>query len=224
MPVQDYLSALTGTEIFKDISSVDICEMLSCVSARVKRFDKEAYIISEGEMTDAIGIVLSGYVHVIKEDFWGARAILSIAGPGEIFAASFVCSEKRSMSVSIIAAEASEVMFLDYHRMVTGCKNACPRHARMIENLLKCVSRENLELTEKLEHLTRRTTREKLLSYLSARARDAGKSRFSIPFDRQALADYLAVDRSAMSAELSRLKREGIIDFKKNRFIILGKH
>ena len=126
----------------------------------------------------SMGIVLSGYVHVIKEDFWGARAILSAAGPGEIFAASVVCSDKRGMSVSIVAAEDSDVIFLNYHKMVAVCKNACTRHARMTENLLRCVSRENLELTEKLEHLTRRTTREKLLSYLSARARMLTKTAF----------------------------------------------
>ncbi|GHV49629.1 Crp/Fnr family transcriptional regulator [Synergistales bacterium] len=174
-----------------------------------------------GEDVTAIGIVLSGGVHVLQEDFWGSRAILSHVAPGELFAEAFSCAGVGSLPVSVITTEPSEILFLDYKRVATTCSSSCAFHTGLIKNMMQILAGGNVMLTQKIEHLTRHTTREKLLSYLSEQARQAGQSAFEVPFNRQELADYLSVDRSAMSSELCKMRDDGILRFCKNHFELL---
>ncbi len=211
-------SSLKRSALFNGISEGELKPLLACLAPVFSRYQKGASVLLPGETPTRFGILLSGEVRIVKEDYFGNRCILSSVGPGDLFAETFVFSEAKALPVGVVAAADSEALFIDGHRVVSPCKNTCAYHSRLIFNLLSIVSVKNVELTEKIEHTSRKTTREKLLSYLSAQAEKAGSSAFTIPFDRQALADYLGVERSAMSAELGRLRDEGVLSFHKNAF------
>ena len=163
-------------------------------------------------------MVLSGSVHIVKEDFWGNRNIVTEIGPGQIFAESYACTPGAALGVSVVAAEAAAVMFMNVRRVLTTCSSACEFHSRLLRNLLSVLAEKNLRFNDKLTHMAQRTTRQKLLSYLSAESMRLGSPEFDITFNRQQLADYLSVDRSAMSGELSKMRDEGLLDFYKSHF------
>jgi CRP-like cAMP-binding protein len=141
---------------------------------------------------------------------------------GGLFGEAFACAGAENLPVGVMAAEESEILLMNHERMLTSCPSACAFHTALIRNLTRILAEKNVILTQKLEHVTRRTTREKLLSYLSARAKLAKGNVFDIPFSRQELADYLSVERSAMSAELSRMRNEGLLRYKRNHFELCG--
>ena len=218
----EFSLTISKCPLFTGIAESDLEMLLACLSSRRQSYDKDGFVIMAGERVSDIGIVLSGRVLVLKEDFWGNRTILSeIEAPG-LYAEAFSCAEEKVFPVSVMATEKTEVLFLDYKRVVTSCTSACAIHAALIQNMLRIISRKNIALVDKIEHITKRTTREKLLSYLSEQARLKGSNIFSIPFDRQELADYLAVERSAMSAELSKMRGAGLINFHKSSFELLA--
>ena len=173
-----------------------------------------------GDTTDSIGLVLSGSVLVIQEDIWGNRNIVSKAAPGQTFAAAYACAEDAVLNVSVTAETPVTVMYLNVNRVLNTRPSGCAHHSLIIKNLLEVLAEKNLRFGEKLTHMGQRTTRSKIMSYLSAEARHLGKYEFDIPFSRQQLADYLAVERSGLSAELGKMRNEGLIDFHKNRFIL----
>jgi CRP-like cAMP-binding protein len=172
----------------------------------------------EDQEPNFVGIVLSGGLHIIRNDYGGNRLIVARIGPGELFGEAFSLGKVKKLPISIMAVEMSELFLFSSKRLVQPCASVCGFHAALIRNLIHDLARKNTMLMQKIEHVTRRTTREKLLSYLSAQARQAKNRTFDIPFNRQELADYLAVDRSALSAELGRMRTEGIIAFRKNHF------
>lgn len=204
--------------LFEGIEEKDIPSMLSCLSARKKSFKKGAFIFFSGEKIEVVGLVLCGSVHIIKEDFWGNRTMIGEAGPGQLFGEVYACLAAEELGVSIISAEDTEILFLDVKKIVGVCTSSCCFHTRLIRNLLSIIAQKNLALTRKMEHMSKKTTREKLLSYLSFQSMTNNSSSFEIPFNRQQLAEYLAVDRSAMSKELCRLRDEGMLTFRKNKF------
>ena len=208
------------TPLFRGIDPQELGALLTCVEATRRRYAKGETVLHRGERTVRLGLVLSGGVHVVKEDFWGSRTIVGLAEAGDVFAESY-CLAGEPLEVSVVAAEVTEVLFLNAGRILSSCEHACAFHARLTENLTALLAGKNLALTRKMGHMARRTTREKLLSYLSAAALAAGSSEFDIPLDRQQLADFLAVDRSAMSAALGKLRDEGILTFRKNHFHLL---
>lgn len=216
-----YLPLLRTTTLMQGLTDREIEDILRCLSAVERPFVKGETLFRAGEPLRVMGLVLEGLVCLEKVDFWGNRSLLAQAGPGEIFGEVYACEPGRPLHIDVAAGEAGKVLLLDVERVLTTCTNACPFHARLIRNLLGVVARRAYSLSRKLEHISGRTTRAKLLSYLSEQAERTGSSRFSIPFSRQELADYLAVDRSAMSAELGKLRREGILSFEKNRFELL---
>ena len=205
--------------LFAGISEEGVDQVLACLSARPRHFDKQAMLLRAGD-APVMGVVLAGSVHILQEDFWGNRSLLGRAGPGDLFAEAFACAGVLRLPVSVEACEPTDVLLLDAGRLSAVCPAACPHHVQMIRNLLRLMAEKNVGLARKVEHMARRTTREKLLSYLSAEARRSGGSAFSIPFNRQQLADYLAVDRSAMCSELSRLRDEGLLDFHRSAFVL----
>lgn len=211
-------SVLKDSRLFQGISENEIDILLKCLKAETLNYQKGEFILHRGSPIHKMGLVITGIVHIVKEDFWGNRVIIGRAGPGQIFAESYACLSDEALTVSVIASKSTQVMFLDIGRILSVCTAACGFHTRLIQNLLTVLAKRNLMLTQKVEHMAQKTTREKLLSYLSSEAQRAGKSKFVIPYNRQELADYLSVDRSAMSTELSKLQREGILQCEKNKF------
>lgn len=213
-----HLPLIARSPLFRGIEPDEIQAMLGCLDARRRRVPKGDALLRVGDVTTSMGLVLEGSVRLEREDYWGNRTILASFGPGQSFAEVYACEPDLPLDINVVAAEDALVMLMDLRRVTTMCPSSCTFHARLIRNLLGCVARRTHALTRKIEHTSKRTTRAKLLSYLSDQAKAAGSNRFSIPFDRQELADYLSVDRSAMCAELSRMRKEGIMDYRKNEF------
>ena len=211
---------LPASPLFQGIDPQDVSGLLSCISARTRTFQKGEILLHRGETSSCFGLLLSGSVHIIREDFWGNRSIVGLAGPGDIFAESYALT-LQPLEVSVLAASDGEVLFADAGKIISGCQQVCAFHAQLSRNLLSMLAQKNLNLTAKIRHMSRKTTQEKLMSYLSAQALRANSPEFEIPLDRQQLADFLGVERSAMSAALSRLRDEGILTFRKNRFHLL---
>ena len=218
-PILDY-EFLATTPLFAGVAPENVEKMLRCLSIRQRTYEKDAYIFTAEDAPSEIGVVVRGSVHLIKEDYWGNRAIIAKIAAGGVFGEACSCTETRALPFSVVAAERSDILFLNCRKVTTTCPNACPFHAALIQNMLGLIARKNMMLTNKISHLVKRTTREKLLSYFSEQAERAGSSSFTIPFNRQELADYLSVDRSAMSTELGKLRREGLLEFRKNQFTL----
>ena len=219
--ISDSLHILMGSPLFRGVAREELLAMLHCLGVEEARYTKHQYVYRAGEKVTTIGFVLSGRIYGVRIDFWGNRNLLSTAEPGDLFGESWACTQTGVASADMVAAEASRVLFFNVQRVITVCGSACSLHTRVISNILQVVAGQNLDLMRKIEHTTQRTTRGKLLSYLSEQARRTGSTSFSIPFNRQELADYLSVERSAMSAELGRLRKEGLLEFDKDRFTLL---
>lgn len=215
-----YLNILLSSGLFEGVEKEELKAMLGCLAPKVAEYKKDSFILTAGQTTDSFALVLEGSVHILQEDFWGNRNILNAVGPSGAFAESFAATGKP-LNVSALAATDVTVVFLNLRRVLTTCPTACRHHTRIIENLLSKMAEKNQQLNEKLSHMSKRSTREKLLSYLSAEAARRGTSIFEIPFNRQQLADYLSVDRSALSAEISKLKGEGLLDTHRSTFKIM---
>ena len=194
--------------------------MLSCLQAEKKDFPKEAFLLHAGDTAESIGLILSGSILVIQEDIWGNRNILSKAGPGQTFAAAYACAPGSVLNVNVFAETPVTALFLNVKRILNVCPSACTHHSRIIRNLLGDLAEKNLRFSEKLTHMSQRTTRDKLMSYLSAEAQRLGTYEFDIPFSRQQLADYLGVERSGLSLELGKMRSEELLDFHKNHFAL----
>lgn len=216
-----YLPVLKKCPLFAGIDETDLGRILPCLSATVRQAEKNTFILSTDDSVSFVGLILRGSVHVIKEDFWGRKDILSQLGPAELFAESFSCAHMERIPVSVLAVEPTEIMLIDCRKIIKTCSSACVFHSQLISNMLEIIAYKNIMLMQKIEQLSKRTTREKILAYLSAEAQKAGKNYFDIPFSRQEMADYLSVDRSAMSSELSKMRAEGLIDFERNHFKLI---
>lgn len=219
--MEQYLHILNQSPLFAGMAEEEILSILQCLSAHTKTYKKGSFLCHSGDPMDEIGFVLDGTATILKEDCWGNCTILSQAASGQLFGEVYACLSQEASQVSVTAASDTCVLYLNVQRMVHTCSSTCPFHTRLIQNLLSVIAHKALELTRKIEHLSKRTTREKLLSYLSAQAQAAGSNQFTIPFSRQQLADYLTVDRSAMSHELCKLRDEGVLKFQKNHFMLV---
>lgn len=206
--------------LFKGIAEKELKELLKCLNAKETAYEKNEFIFRAGDKASSIGVIISGGVYVLKEDFWGNRTILAKLEEGDLFGEAFACREEEKLPVSVMAVEKSRILFVDYRRIINNCPNTCVFHASLIENMIRILAGKNVMLTQKMEHLSKRTTREKILSYLSAQAVRCGSNVFTIPFNRQELADFLCVERSAMSAELGKMRKEGLLSCEKNRFVL----
>jgi len=219
--MNDHSAGLANSPFFAGISEDNIEEMLTCLSARRKSYKKGEFILTAGDTTDSVGMVVSGSILVVKEDYWGNRFILSEMGPGMIFAETYACLATVPLEVTVEASSDCEILFLNFNKILTTCSNACEFHARLIHNLTTILASRNKMLTKKLEHMSQKTIRDKLLSYFSDMSISCGSPTFTIPFNRQQLADYLSSDRSALSTELGKLQKEGVIKVSKNTFTLL---
>jgi CRP-like cAMP-binding protein len=214
-------SLLSASPLLSGIGADDFEAMLGCLGARQKTFEKEEALFLEGDTVTEIGLLISGRLHLLKSDIWGNNSIVTDVTPPGMFAEAVVCGGLGRVPVSAVAKETSEVLFLDYKRIVTTCSSSCAFHGKLIRNMVGVLARKNIMMSEKMEHITKRTIKEKLLSYLNTQARQNNSKVFDIPYNRQELADYLSVERSALSAEMSKLKSAGVIGYRKNHFELL---
>jgi CRP-like cAMP-binding protein len=197
--------------------------LAKCLGSTFRSYKKGETVYLAGDCVREIGIVVSGLVHIVQNDVWGNSNIIAAIPDGGMFAEAFVCGGADVLPVTVLAAAQAEIMFFDFRRVTTACSCACAFHAMLIRNMIGVFARKNIMLAGKMEHITKRTTKAKLLSYLSEQAVLHNSGSFEIPFDRQGLADYLSVDRSALSAEMSKLKADGVIRYRKNQFEISDK-
>lgn len=210
--MKKYIEILKRCPLFYGIEEENLINMLSCLNAKVDFFDKKYTIIGEGNPAKYIGIVLSGSAQIIQIDYYGNRSILSNITSSEVFAEAFACAGIETIPVSVIANEPSEIMLIDCNRILHTCTNNCGFHQRLIFNLMRDIANKTLIFHQKIEIISKRSTRDKLMTYLMFQAKKYNSNNFEIRFNRQELADYLEVERSGLSAEISKLKKEEIID------------
>lgn len=214
---------LAKTLLFSGIPNGEIPSMLQCLGAEQKNFKKGAEIYHAGDAVQAMGLMLSGSVNVENNDIWGNKSILDHIGAGQIFAETYACIPGEALMVSIVAVETAEILFLYTNRLLNTCKNACSHHNKLIQNLLTITAQKNLNLSRHILHTSSKTIRGRLLSYLSYQAGQQGNCQFTISFNRQQLADYLGVDRSSLSNELSKMQKDGLLTVNKNHFCLKEK-
>jgi len=219
--MEKYLAVLSQCKLFQDIKADDLLAMLSCMKAQTACYARNETVFFEGNPAHQVGIVLSGRLQILRHAVCGNRSVIASFGPGQLFGEAFACAGVSTLPVSVIATQDSEILFIDCQRILNVCTNACPFHMQLITNLLRIIASRCIRFNQTLEVITQPTTREKLLTFLSIQAHEAGSSSFTIPYNRQQLADYLGVSRSAMTTELTRLKDDGWIRFEKNRFELL---
>lgn len=219
--MKKYLNTLKKCPLFYNIEDENLIKMLTCLGAKIEFFDRKYTIISEGKKAKHIGIVLSGSAQITQTDFYGNRNIISNIEPSQMFLEAFACAEIESIPITVTANEPSEIMLIDCGHIIHTCENSCGFHRQLIFNLMRELANKNLAFHEKIEVTSKRSTREKLMTYLMQTAKKIGKNSFDIPFDRQELADFLTVDRSGLSSEISKLKKEGIIESNKKHFTLL---
>lgn len=219
--MQKYFNILKKCPLFFGIEDEELMRMLECLGAKIEVFDKKSTIFAEGSRAKYIGIVLKGTAQMTQVDYYGNRSILSGYFPTDIFAEAFACAEVKEIPISVVADEPCAVMLIDCSRVLHTCQNNCGFHQQLIFNLMKELAMKNLTFHRKIEVTSKRTTREKLMAYLLQISQKSGSMKFDIPFDRQELADYLEVERSGLSTEIGKMKKEGIIENNKNHFELL---
>ena len=197
-------------------------ELLKAHSSKAREYDAGEYGMHEGDRAYRMGLVLTGSVTVERTDAWGSRSIVSTASSGDTFAAVYSCTAMESLPIDVVAQSKTSILMFDVDRILRVCSHACLFHARIIRNLLGAIAMNNMRLENKIESITPRTIRKRILSYLSLEARRADSRHFDIQFNRQQLADYLCVDRSALCHELSKMQSDGLIDFDRNSFTLLA--
>ena len=219
--MKKYISVLKRTQMFAGIGDDEIATMLSCLGAHLDSYKKGEYVLRQGEHISDIAVLVSGNLHIQSDDYWGNRSILGQISVGDMFGEAYVAPESGPLLNDVVAIEDSVVIFFDIKRIITTCSSACRFHSTIVQNMFFAISEKNRKLVQKLGHMSKRSTREKLISYLSDEAKRQSKSSFAIPFNRQQLADFLSVDRSAMSNELCKMRDEGLLEFEKNQFKLL---
>ena len=220
--IEKYYNQIKNSPFFYGMNDEQLRGLLECFHARVRKYEKEEMIIRQGDVISNIYLILDGGVNIEKDSYWGRRIIISRLGKNQNLALSFVGSKNRESSVDAITVEDTLVLILSYEKCTSMCQNACTRHKVLINNLFQILSKENIELIQKIENVSQKTIRDKVLTFLSNEAQKNHSNEFDIQFNRQDLADYLNVDRSAMSFELSKLQKEGLIKYNKNHFELIS--
>ncbi len=219
--MKNFIPILKKTKLFAGVSEDEISGMLSCLDARLHQYKKGEYVLRQGEHLNHITLLVQGELYIQRDDYWGNRTIVNRIAIGEMFGEAYIATESGALLNDVVAIEDSTVIFFDVRRIMTVCSSACRFHSTVVQNLFFAISEKNRMLMQKLGHMSKRTTREKLISYLSEEAKRHSSASFVIPFNRQQLADFLSVDRSAMSNELCKMRDEGLLEFEKNRFKLL---
>lgn len=218
--MKKYISILKNTQLFSGVGENEINAMLNCLQAKVYNYNKGEYILRQGEHINNIMVLVEGNLYIQRDDYWGNRSIINMIGIGDMFGEAYVAPESGAILNDVVAVKDSTVIFFDVKKILTTCSSSCRFHTIVIQNLFFAISEKNRMLIQKLGHMSKRTTREKLISYLSEQAKKQKSGTFLIPLNRQQLADFLSVDRSAMSNELCKMRDEGLLTFEKNKFTL----
>lgn len=216
--MKKYVPILKRTQMFAGVGEEEIVSMLSCLGAKLYTYKKGDYVLQQGEHLSNITVLAEGDLHIQRDDYWGNRSILGQIAVGEMFGEAYVAPGSGALLYDVVAVEDSAVIFFDVNRIITPCSSVCRFHAVVVQNMFFAICEKNRKLVQKIGHISQRSTREKLISYLSEQAKRHNRSQFTIPFNRQQLADFLSVDRSAMSNELCKMRDEGLLEFDKNQF------
>ena len=219
--MKKYIPILKQTKLFDGLREEEISAMLGCLQAKQYSYKKGEYVFRQGEYLNNITVLVEGNLHIQKDDYWGNRSIINTVCVGEMFGEAYAAPDSGTLLNDVVAVEDSTVLFFDVRRILTVCSSACNFHSMVVQNLFFAISEKNRRLVQKLGHMAKRSTREKLISYLSEEAKQQNSGTFTIPFNRQQLADFLSVDRSAMSNELCKMRDDGLLTFEKNRFTLL---
>lgn len=217
----NYLS-LSNSFLFHGFKENEISNILSLLNAYEKHYRKGETIFHSGDTTSEFGLIENGSIQIIVNFYQGRRHILSHLGAGEIFAENYASIPGKELLCDIVASEESAILFLNLAKLLSSCQENCQSHRRLIHNLFRISAMRSLSLSARMTHIAPRTIRERLLSFLSEQALSQGSAELTIPFTRQQLADYLGVDRSALSNELSKMQRDGLLNVQKNRFYLNG--
>lgn len=212
--------AMKQSALFGGIADEDLQQVVRCFDIQLSHYDRDQFVVRQGERAKGVGLVVSGLLHIIREDFLGNRELLAELLPGDIFDEVYAVLADEYQSIAVVAVQATEAAFFSIDKLMTTCSSNCAFHNIIIKNMLQVMARKNLMLTRKMAHLSRKTIRGKLVSYLSDESGRQGRREIKIPFNRQQLADYLSVERSALSRELSKMQEEGLIEFYKNEFVL----
>lgn len=219
--MKDYFEFLTKTQLFAGISVKDIPILLERLKARVEKFTRDDYVRIEGDPADFIGIVLEGKIQILNEDYFGNRSITATFEKGALFGEAFSCAGVKKLTVDILSCADTDIMFIDSRYFLIGCGGGCEFQHTLLENLLKIMAKKNMLLNKKLQYSSHKTTSEKIMAYLHDQAKINHSPEFIIPYNRQELADFLGVERSAMSAEIGKLVKQGAIETKRSYFRLI---
>ncbi len=218
--MEKYIPVFKSSPFFSGLSDQEILSALHCINGSILSKKKDAYIFRSGDATSVMGMVLSGSALILQEDLWGHRNIMSKCLPGDFFGEPYAATPGSVLNISVVANEDCKVLMIDISRVLSTCPSACEHHKRLIRNLVAVLANKILLFNDKITHMSKRSTRNKLLSYLSSESLRQGSLSFDIPYNRQQLADFLCVERAAMSAELSKLQKEGLLITKRNHFTL----
>jgi len=213
---------IKSVELFEGIEGSDIELMLDCVDAEIKKFRKGSILLLTGDKPRYVGALVSGELHITREDSEGNRSLIAVVAPGQVFAEALCCADVSESPITVTAGAGSSVLLLDFSRLLRTCPNSCAFHSRLIRNMLELIANKNLFLQSRLEIISLKTIRAKVFRYLEDFTVKQGNE-ITIPLNREQMADYLCVERSALSHELARMKKDGLIDYRKNRFILFRK-
>lgn len=219
--MKKYMEILSRCKLFENMETDNILSILKCFGAEIRSYRKNQSIFTEGETAEHIGIMLSGTAQIVRVDFYGNRSIVAVIEPSQLFGEAFACTEAKFIPVNVTAEKDCEIMLIKSRKMLHPCCKACQFHGQIIFNLMKEIAVKNLMLNQKIEIISKRSTREKLMTYLLIQAKQHGGG-FTIPYNRQELADFLEVDRCGLSAEISKLRKENVLECKRNCFRLLN--
>ena len=212
---------LFSSRLFNGIRMEDLGCIMSCISYRITDVKKGQIVVFEDQQVRHVGIVLSGAVDMVKEDVWGNKTLLVRIGKDEVFGETFAWGDDSQSAVTFIANEDGQILFMPFNKVMNSCTNACAFHHQLTRNMVQIIANKNRDLLRKVEVVSKKTLREKILSYLSMQAQIQSSRYFQIPLGRQELADYLCADRTALSREISAMQKDGLIDYHLNTFRIL---
>lgn len=212
------IEVLKKNKLFSGLQETEISTVLNCLGSRKRSYPKGEFIFLAEQSQPAVGIMISGKAHVLKENVMGDSTIIGILNPGDMFGETFACMGKKVMPVTVAALEKSEILWLDLKRIVCTCQSACSFHQQLILNLLRIVAEKNAMLNKKMSYITHKTIRGRLEAYFYDLMDCSGSFKFVVPLNRNEMSDYLCIDRSAMCREISKMKSEGILDYKGQNF------
>jgi len=229
--MNNFIDIIQEAEIFTGIDRSELRVMLSCLGAEVKEAKKGDILLQAGDKPEHIGLVLEGMLYVHRDDYDGNRILVTVLTPKELFAEALCCADVRESPVTVIAEADSFILLMSFSRIIHTCSNICSHHTKLIANMLGIIANRNLTLQNRMEIVSIKSIRTKVLRFLESYvtmntkvgkvSNDCTQSlEITVPFNREQMANYLSVERSALSHELIRMKNEGLIEYNKNKFIL----